>query len=31
MQSGEDTDTAAGFAVSRVLPGAPAEVFAHFT
>jgi uncharacterized protein YndB with AHSA1/START domain len=31
MQSGEDTDTATGFAVSRVLPGAPAEVFAHFT
>jgi uncharacterized protein YndB with AHSA1/START domain len=26
-----DTDTSAGFALSRVLPGTPAEVFAHFT
>jgi uncharacterized protein YndB with AHSA1/START domain len=26
-----DTDTSTGFALSRVLPGPPAEVFAHFT
>ena len=26
-----DTNTSTGFALSRVLPGTPAEVFAHFT
>ena len=31
MQTGEDVDSATGFSQSRVLPGTPAEVFAHFT
>jgi uncharacterized protein YndB with AHSA1/START domain len=31
MQTGEEVDTATGFSQSRVLPGTPAEVFAHFT
>jgi len=31
MQTGEDVDAATGFSQSRVLPGTPAEVFAHFT
>jgi uncharacterized protein YndB with AHSA1/START domain len=31
MQTGEDVDGATGFSQSRVLPGTPAEVFAHFT
>jgi len=31
MQTGEDVDSATGFSQSPVLPGTPAEVFAHFT
>ena len=31
MQTGEGVDSATGFSQSRVLPGTPAEVFAHFT
>ena len=31
MNAEEDGDTATGFTLSRVLPGTPAEVFAHFT
>jgi uncharacterized protein YndB with AHSA1/START domain len=31
MQTGEEVDIATGFSQSRVLPGTPAEVFAHFT
>ena len=31
MNAEVDGDTATGFTLSRVLPGTPAEVFAHFT